>query len=299
MRLRRRQSLAAHLLGGARREGGDRLLHFLPGFDRAAEGARRHDALAIGRRVFERDAGNAAQLVDGALQHDAEPLADETRSACLRASGVVMPSAASRAASRPPTPQRSFSSMAASSASIAASSSRTQTPCAAGSFFALRLATLASVLVAAMPTETGIPVHCSTVRRSSRAWDFKPLLETAQAEEGFVDGIDFELGREAGQHPHHARAHVAVERVIAGADDDALRVRRGRGRYARPRPWECRAPWPRWCGRSHSRRCSTARRPAGRAAPAETPARRRRRNCCSPRGRRRGHAPSQHADGFR
>lgn len=42
-------------------------------------------------------------------------------------------------------------------------------PPAAASCFARRLATLASVFVGAMPIETGIPVHCSTVRRSSRA----------------------------------------------------------------------------------------------------------------------------------
>ena len=91
-------------------------------------------------------------------------------SACLSISGLVMPRAASRSARRRPTPQRSSSAMAASWASIAASSSRMQTPWQPGSFFAFRFATLASVLVAAMPTDTGMPVHCRTVRRSSRAW---------------------------------------------------------------------------------------------------------------------------------
>ena len=91
-------------------------------------------------------------------------------SACFSASGVVIPSAVRRAASRRATPHRSVSSIAASSASTAASSISSKTPPVAGSFLARRFATLASVLVGAMPTETGMPVHCSTVRRSSRAW---------------------------------------------------------------------------------------------------------------------------------
>jgi hypothetical protein len=45
-------------------------------------------------------------------------------------------------------------------ASIVTSSSMTQTPWQAGSFLARWFATLASVLVAAMPTDTGMPVHC-------------------------------------------------------------------------------------------------------------------------------------------
>ena len=59
--------------------------------------------------------------------------------------------------------------MRASAASWAAAVSSSATPPEAGSFLAVRLAALASVLVGAMPTETGMPVHCSTVARSTRA----------------------------------------------------------------------------------------------------------------------------------
>jgi hypothetical protein len=51
-----------------------------------------------------------------------------------------------------------------------ASLSSRQTPPRSEYFFAKRFATLASVLVGAMPTDTGILVHRCTVRRSSRAW---------------------------------------------------------------------------------------------------------------------------------
>ena len=135
-----------------------------------------------------------------------------------------MPSAVRRAASRRATPHRSVSSIAASSASIAASSISTKTPPVAGSFLARRFATLASVLVGAMPTETGMPVHCSTVRRSARAWLSRRRLETAEAEKGLIDRVDFEIGREAGDGAHHPRAHIAIERVIARPHDHAVGI---------------------------------------------------------------------------
>ena len=53
---------------------------------------------------------------------------------------------------------------------------------------------------------------------------FEPVLEAAEAEERLVDRVDFELRREVGKRPHHPRAHVAVEGVVAGTDDDTLRV---------------------------------------------------------------------------
>ena len=69
--------LAAHFLGRARGIAGDRLLHLPPRRHQPAERSRGHDAFAGRRRVFERDAGNAAQLKRGAFKRDAEPLADE------------------------------------------------------------------------------------------------------------------------------------------------------------------------------------------------------------------------------
>ena len=202
-------------------------------------------------------------------------------SVCLSASGVVMPSSVSRRASRPAMPQMSVSGRRASSASIAASSSITQTPAQAGSFLARWFATLASVLVAAMPTETGMPVHCSTRRRSARACASSRVLEAAEAEKGFVDRIEFELRREIGEHAHHARAHIAIERVIARAHAQDASRRCARAPCARARPWRCRAPWPHSSARSRSRRCWTGRRAARRAAPAETRARSWHRNYCS------------------
>ena len=50
---------------------------------------------------------------------------------------------------------------------------------------------------------------------------FETRAETAEAEKGFVDRIDFEIGREGAQHLHHPAAHIAVERVIARPHDDA------------------------------------------------------------------------------
>jgi hypothetical protein len=43
----------------------------------------------------------------------------------------------------------------------------------------------------------------------------KPRLETAEAEKGFVDRLEFKLGREVGEDAHHASAHIAIQRVIA------------------------------------------------------------------------------------
>ena len=53
---------------------------------------------------------------------------------------------------------------------------------------------------------------------------FQPALETAETEKGLIDRVDFEIGREAGDGAHHARAHIAVERVIARPHDHALGI---------------------------------------------------------------------------
>ena len=90
-------------------------------------------------------------------------------SASRSSSGVMMPICARRTASRPATPHRSVSSSRASACSWASRVSSMQTPPEAGSRLAVRLATLASVLVGPIPTDTGMPVHCSTVARSRRA----------------------------------------------------------------------------------------------------------------------------------
>jgi hypothetical protein len=38
----------------------------------------------------------------------------------------------------------------------------------------------------------------------------EPMLEAGQAQKRLVDRVDFEIGREAGEDPHHARAHIAI-----------------------------------------------------------------------------------------
>jgi hypothetical protein len=50
---------------------------------------------------------------------------------------------------------------------------------------------------------------------------FEPLAEPLQAEKGFVDRVNFEIGRETAQHVHHPAAHIAVEGVIARPHDHA------------------------------------------------------------------------------
>ena len=98
-----------------------------------------------------------------------------------------------------------------------------QTPSAAGSFLARWLAALASVLVGPMPTLTGMPVHCLTVRRMSAARSAsRSVGDAGQIQERLVDRVDFDLGGELLQRLHDAAAHVAVERVIAGKDGDAV-----------------------------------------------------------------------------
>ena len=196
-----------------------------------------------------------------------------------------MPIARRRAARRPAMPHRSVSSRRPSASRCDGSSSRQRTPPAAASFFARRLATLASVFVGAIPTETGIPVHCSTVRRSSRACASSRASKPAESEERFIDRVDLKVRREAGEHPHHARAHVAIERIIARTHHDARFVETRRGRDARARPFRRRAPWLRSSARLHNRRCSTAPQQAFRAGAVQTRARTKRRNYCSRQGR--------------
>jgi len=50
----------------------------------------------------------------------------------------------------------------------------------------------------------------------------KPVVEPGKAQECLVDGIHFEVWREAGQDLHDAPAHIAVERVVAGPYDNAF-----------------------------------------------------------------------------
>ena len=75
---RRRQILPAHLFGGARRIDRNRLFQPPPCFNRLPKRARRDQALAIGRHLFETEARDAAEFEHHAFEHDAEALADQT-----------------------------------------------------------------------------------------------------------------------------------------------------------------------------------------------------------------------------
>src|ERR1700722_2367140 len=163
-----RQILPPHLLGRTRGVGGDGLFHLIAQGDGAAEGARGHDALAVRRDVFEPEARRPAQLVHHAFDDDAHALSDEPRIGAAKierrcdADCFQTPRYSIR------DTQRSVNSISASAASCVSAVSSKATPPESGSFFALRLAALASVLVGAIPTETGMPVHCRVVARSSR-----------------------------------------------------------------------------------------------------------------------------------
>ena len=74
----RREILPAHLFGRARRIDRNRLFQPPPCFNRPPERARGDQALAIGRDLFETEAGDAAQFEHHAFEHDAEALADQT-----------------------------------------------------------------------------------------------------------------------------------------------------------------------------------------------------------------------------
>jgi hypothetical protein len=71
--------LPAHLLGRARRVDRNRFLQFVPGLDRPAERARSDQAFAGGCHLLEIEAGDAPQLEHHALEDDAEAFVDQFR----------------------------------------------------------------------------------------------------------------------------------------------------------------------------------------------------------------------------
>ncbi len=88
----------------------------------------------------------------------------------------------------------------------------------------------ASVFVGPMPTLTGMPVHCRTVRRMSAARSASCSCgDAGQIQERLVDRVDFHFGGELLQRLHDAAAHVAVERVIAREHGDAVPLDQRRG----------------------------------------------------------------------
>ncbi len=108
-----------------------------------------------GRDLFETEAGNAAQFEHHTFEHDTEALADQTM---IRVAQFQRRRDADRA--------QPFRQAASDAPQVGKFEAAESVPL---SLFARRFATLASVFVGAIPTETGIPVHCCTVRRRSRA----------------------------------------------------------------------------------------------------------------------------------
>ena len=90
-------------------------------------------------------------------------------SAYLRSFAVWIPIGDRRVERRLPMPQISEHGTMARRASVSGDLVKSSTPCLSGVFLATRLASFASVLVEAIPTETGRPVHWRTRARISRA----------------------------------------------------------------------------------------------------------------------------------
>ena len=87
----------------------------------------------------------------------------------VKSRAVVMPKVSKRLAQRRPTPHTSPTGVRAKASCTALVSPKTKTPPWWASFFARSPASLARVLVGAMPTDTGIPVHRLTWARKVRA----------------------------------------------------------------------------------------------------------------------------------
>ena len=148
--------LTAHLFGRARRIDRDCLFEPAPRFDRLSKRPRSDQAFPIRGYFFEADTGNASKLQHHSFEDNAEAVADKSRISVAQfewrrnADCVETRREASGDAPeiRPPRLQASRRE---------ASSTRQRTSSPAGSAFARRLATLASVFVGAIPTETGDP----------------------------------------------------------------------------------------------------------------------------------------------
>ena len=91
-------------------------------------------------------------------------------------------------------PPESVSASIASVATCASAMSARRPP---SPFLAKRLAAFARVLVGPIPTDTGMPVHCSPWPGYGGR-ELRDRSRTPKVEEGFVDGIDLQLRGELG-----------------------------------------------------------------------------------------------------
>jgi len=199
----------------AAREAGDGFLHLAAFRHHAAERTRRHDRLAIGRRFLKRDAGRALQLAYGALKRDAEPFADEARIGLFecerRRDAKLRKPPRQPAGNAPDVGERQPAEFGIDRRTV-----EHHADAGAGLvFLGAVIGDLGECLGggdADGNRDAGPLQHALSEHTRMR---FKPLLEAGQAEKGFVDRIQFKVGREVAEDAHHARAHVAIERVIA------------------------------------------------------------------------------------
>ena len=219
------RALPPELLGGAADVGGDGL--FQPGevIHVGAEGARAHDLLLVRRFLLELDAGRAVELGDGALEHHRElapqpfrvglaqgfHVADAERLQARRAAVADTPHLADVDAF-----QQGVGFCGGEGGEVADAAEL-------GAFLGGVVGELGQRLGGAETDADGqaeplphagadlLPVGGEIVAR-----------EAVHAEEALVDAVDLLVGRETAEHGHHARAHVAVERVVGGFRDDAV-----------------------------------------------------------------------------
>jgi len=185
---------------------------------------RCHDRLAIGRRFFKRDAGNALQLAHRAFKRDAEPFADEARIRLLKCERRCDPDIRKPprqpAGDAPDIGERQPAEFGIDRRVV-------EQHADAGTslvFLGAIIGDLGKRLGggdADGNRDAGPLQHALPQRRPAL---LKLQLEAGQAEKGFVDRIQFKVGREVGEDAHHARAHIATERVVARAHARDLRA---------------------------------------------------------------------------
>ena len=90
----------------------------------------------------------------------------------------------------------------------------------------MRLASLASVLVGAIPIEMGMPVHCLTPLSNGSAQRLNvQVLQWSKVEKHFIDGINFNVWDKFQNGTHHPSRHVVVQRVIGGPNHHLMTIK--------------------------------------------------------------------------
>ena len=221
-------ALGTQLFCGAADVVGDRLAQLDQVEHGAAERAAGHDLLFGRCDGFERQAGSAVELTHGALQDDAEMLPDPLR--------VCRAQAFDR-----------FDAQFAQSGGDATAHAPHFVDCGfaekllAGGFVQARQVAHAvegRALFGEVVGELGERFGRGDTDAHRQAHPARNTLtdlltvggqvqvrEAAQVQEGFVDAVDLELGREAAQDFDDPIAHVGIQRVVRGQRDDAMLLR--------------------------------------------------------------------------